>query len=262
MDTFSFEVGKRIKKMRESLDISQEKIAEILGIPRTSISQLENGKREIKSSELVQLAKTFNCSVDQLLDLEKEPTVIVEGIKDGDTAPGEIRISVPQKNLAKFKEVLLYVLSKVGSRPHIGETVLYKLLYFIDFDFYEKYEEQLMGASYIKNHFGPTPVEFKTIVKEMEKNKEITKVDNKYFKYPQTKFLPLREPKLALLKAHELGMIDDVLNRLGHMNASEISEYSHNDVPWLTAERKAVIPYESVFYRTSPYSVRPADDGI
>lgn len=51
----------------------------------------------------------------------------------------EIRVSVPQKKLDKFKEVLLYVLGKVGSKPNVGETVLCKLLYFIDFDYYEKY---------------------------------------------------------------------------------------------------------------------------
>ena len=75
----------------------------------------------------------------------------------------QIRISDPQKNLEKFKEVFLYILNKVGSKPNIGETVIYKLLYFIDFNFYEKYEEQLIGAAYLKNRFGPTPVEFKKI---------------------------------------------------------------------------------------------------
>ena len=75
----------------------------------------------------------------------------------------EIRIDVPQKNLKKFKEVLLYILEKVGSKSNVGMTVLYKLLYFIDFDYYEKFEEQLIGATYIKNHFGPTPVEFKKL---------------------------------------------------------------------------------------------------
>jgi hypothetical protein len=65
----------------------------------------------------------------------------------------EIRIDVPQKNLKKFKEVLLYILEKVGGKPNVGMTVLYKLLYFIDFDYYEKFEEQLIGATYIKNHF-------------------------------------------------------------------------------------------------------------
>lgn len=40
------------------------------------------------------------------------------------------------------------------------------------------------------------------------------------------------------------------------MNASQISEYSHNDVPWLTTEDGEIIEYKSVFYRTPQYSVR------
>ena len=72
-------------------------------------------------------------------------------------------------DVKKFKEVLLYILNKVGAKPNIGETALYKLLYFIDFDFYEKYETQLTGAKYIKNYYGPTPIEFEKIVEGMEK---------------------------------------------------------------------------------------------
>ena len=86
--------------------------------------------------------------------------------------------------------------------------------------------------------------------------KDIVKVKEKYFEYPQTKYLPLRKSDLTQLKAHEKEMIDDVLNNLSNMNASEISEYSHKDVPWQTTEDGEVIDYESVFYRTSPYSVR------
>ena len=46
-----------------------------------------------------------------------------------------IRISVPQKKLDKFKEVLLYILERVGSKSNVGMGVIYKLLYFIDFDY-------------------------------------------------------------------------------------------------------------------------------
>lgn len=256
MNDFNQRLGMKIKKVRDRLQISQEKLAEVLSISRTSLSQIENGKRELKSCELVEISKAFNCSIDELLDLKKEPNVAISrDDTDSDTC-NEIRINVPQKNLIKFKEVLLYILNKVGSKPNIGETVLYKLLYFIDFDFYEKYEEQLMGASYIKNHYGPTPLEFKKIVEEMIAGKELIKVDNQYFKYPQTKYLPLRDSNLRYLKANEIEMINDVLNRLSYMNAAQISEYSHNDVPWLTAENQSIIEYESVFYRTPSYSVR------
>lgn len=86
--------------------------------------------------------------------------------------------------------------------------------------------------------------------------KELSKVKDTYFQYPQTKYLPLREADLTKLKAHEIKLIDDVLDKLSDMNAIEISEYSHKDVPWLTTDDGDIIEYESVFYRTSPYSVR------
>ena len=108
----------------------------------------------------------------------------------------------------------------------------------------------------MKNKYGPTPVEFKKIVDKMSKDKEIEKVKSNFFAYPQTKYLPLRKPDLSKFKANEIEVIDDVLNKLSDMNATKISAYSHNDVPWLTTEDGKVIEYESVFYRTPPYSLR------
>jgi len=256
INQFYKKLGIKIKGIREKVGLSQEALAGQLGISRVSLCQIETGDRKITAEEIAKLSKIFNLSSDALLDLTKEIEILLEKAKE--TVPkekAEIRISVPQKNLEKFKEVLLYILNKVGSKPNIGETVLYKLLYFIDFNFYEKYEEQLIGATYIKNNYGPTPKEFIKIVEEME-GKDLAKVKDKYFQYPQTKYLPLRSPDLSKLKAHETKMIDEVLAKLSDMNASEISEYSHNDVPWLTTEDNKVIDYESVFYRTTPYSVR------
>ena len=163
------------------------------------------------------------------------------------------RISVPQKNIVKFKEVLLYILNQVGSKPNIGQTVIYKLLYFIDFNFYEKYEEQLIGATYQKNIHGPTPIEFAKIIRKMEKAKEITTIKNEYFEHTQTKYLPLREAKLTEIKSHEKEIIDAVLSRLSNMNATSISDYSHHDVPLLVTENGGIIDYETVFYRTPAY---------
>jgi len=174
----------------------------------------------------------------------------------------EIRISVPQQNIKKFKEILLYILEKVGARPQIGETAIYKLLYFIDFDYYEKYEEQLIGARYIKNHYGPTPVEFKEIVREMEDRGEVERIKSKYFQYEQKKYLPRRSPNLTAFSAREIALVDEVLNRLGGKNAKELSEYSHGDVPWKSHKEGEIIDYESVFYRDNAYSVREYQDEL
>ena len=255
-------LAQRVKELRRRFGISQQRLAELLQVSRPTISQIENRERRISADELIRLAEIFNLSVEGLLDLQKQPEVILrEGKKERKVKP-QIRINVPQKNLEKFKEVFLYILNKVGSKPNIGETVIYKLLYFIDFNFYEKYEEQLIGATYIKNSYGPTPIEFERIAGKMIKDEDIEKVQSGYFNYPQTKYLPLKKADLSKLRANEIEVIDEVLNRLSDINAAQISEYSHNDVPWLTTEDGEIIEYESVFYRTPPYSAREYGEDI
>jgi transcriptional regulator with XRE-family HTH domain len=250
-------LGQRIKIFREQLDISQVELANLLRIDRGTLSQIENGKRQVKAEELPSIAKTLNVSIDMLMGSIPLPEIILD--KERIPSTQHIRINVPQNKSQKFKEVLLYVLSKVGAKPNVGETVIYKLLYFIDFNFYEKFEEQLIGATYMKNAYGPTPIEFSEITAQMISAGELECIQSKYFNYPQRKFLPLRKPDISFFSGQELQLIDDVLDKLSNMTAAAISEYSHGDVPWLTAQDNARIDYESVFYRTSPYSVREYD---
>ena len=256
----NIKIGKKIHQLRTSKKLSQKELAVLLRISRPIITLIEKGQRFLTPEELLKLSRIFNVSTNELINPEIKNEVVLESFKNGKKSKTideeSIRISVPQKNLKKFKEVLLYILNKVGAKPNIGETVLYKLLFYIDFDYYERYEEQLIGATYIKNHHGPTPKEFAKIVEKMMSENDITRVKDKYFNYPQTKYLPLREPDLTVLNGREKDLIDEVLNKLSDMNAAQISEYSHNDVPWLTTNDGKIIPYESVFYRTAPYSVR------
>ena len=253
--------GKRIRQLREERGLTQEAVATGLDISRSSVAQIESGRRNILASELLALSELFGLSCEEILDPRVEPKVVFSQSRSStkNKAPHPIRISVPQKNVDKFHQVLLYILNKVGSKSNVGETVIYKLLYFIDFNYYEKYEEQLVGATYIKNRFGPTPVEFKKIVEIMLEGEKIVKVQNRFFKHPQTKYLPLTKPDLSLLNARELEVIDNVLDSLSDMNASQISQYSHKDLPWISAEDGKAIDYESVFYRTIEYSVREYD---
>jgi transcriptional regulator with XRE-family HTH domain len=255
-------LGENIKILRKQHGITQQKLADLLGLSRPTVSQIETGERKLSADELIKLADIFNISVEYLLGLKREPKIIIKKTGRKEKPKYQVRINVPQKNIKKFKEVLLYILNKVGSKPNIGETVLYKILYFIDFDFYEKYEEQLIGATYIKNNYGPTPVEFRKIAEKMIDDGEIIKVESTYFEYPQTKYLPVRKADLTKFKANEIELIDNILDRLSGMNASQISEYSHNDVPWLTTENQGIIEYESVFYRTPSYSLREYDEDI
>jgi len=250
-----------IKNQRKKHNLTQEYLASELGISRPTYMQIERGERELTVTEAKKLATVFGMTLQDLL-VGKAPKhkVILEKVKK--KASSDLQIRVTKKNLEKFKQVLLYVLGKVGSKPNIGETALYKILYFIDFDYYEKFEENLMGATYIKNHHGPTPVEFRDIVADMQSSGEVEPVKSKYFKYEQKKYLPLKRPNLALLSGREIEHIDEVLARLSDKNARELSNYSHEDIPWKSAEFGKVLSYESVFYRDEKYSVRNYDDEL
>jgi hypothetical protein len=50
------------------------------------------------------------------------------------------------------------------------------------------------------------------------------------------------------------------LTRLADKNAKEIENYSHEDIPWKTAENGKQLSYESVFYRDERHSVRNYED--
>ena len=252
----------QIKSLREKHGFSQEHLAQELGISRPTFMQIEKGERELTVSEAKKLALIFGLSLEDFLKGKISKPEKIKPQKQQVQKEQAIRISVPQQNLTKFREVLLYILEKVGALPNIGETAIYKLLYFIDFDYYEKFEKQLIGAKYIKNHFGPTPVEFKDLVADMQKKGEIEKVSSKYFKYNQKKYLPRRKPDLTKFSAQETQHINDVLARLAHKSAKELSDYSHGDTPWIVRKPGEILHYESVFYRDNEHSVKEYDDEL
>lgn len=254
-------LGRFIQKERGKRGMTQEYLAAQLGISRPTFMQIERGERELTVSEAKTLAKIFDVSLEDFL-AGRAAKHAVEIKKASAKKEPRVRIRVTEKNLEKFKQVLLYILNKAGSKPNVGETVLHKLLYFIDFDYYEKYEQNLMGATYIKNHHGPTSVELGLILADMQKNGELEAVKSKYFTYSQKKYLPLKRPNLDALSAREIEHIDGVLARLSDKNAGEIEMYSHEDIPWKSAQDGKSLSYESVFYRDERYSVRNYDDAL
>ncbi|MFA7681770.1 MAG: type II toxin-antitoxin system antitoxin SocA domain-containing protein [Candidatus Peribacteraceae bacterium] len=259
-----------LTKLRERHGYTQEELADVLGVSRQHIAKVERGEADLKLSQASQCAKLFDISIDNLSTGEmpvestlakkaERKTENVSAIEERDPTP---QLSVDPDRVQKFKEVLLYILEKVGAKPNVGKTVLFKLLYFIDFDFYEREEEQLIGATYKKIAYGPAPVEFGSVIADMIANSEIQEVRGNFHGKEQIKYLPLRPPIKTRLPKPERDFIDYELERLSDKTATEISDFSHKDVPWKVHEMGEVIDYESVFYRDAEFSVRDDDDEL
>ncbi len=251
------ELGNRIAELRKSKGLSQEDLAKLLRIPRPSLAQIELGKRNITVLELIKLSNILQTSYEKLLarDIKKLHEEIDLTNKTGEKQP-EIRISVPELNVEKFKQILLYILEKTAGKPNVGETVLYKLLYFCDFNFYELYEEHLTGAEYRKLPYGPVPQKLDGILDFMLKNKQLQRMKVDFHGYPQTRYFPLIKPDLSKINGAEKQVIDQVIEHLSDWSASSISEFSHKDMPWKASKNGEAIDYELAFYREPPYSVR------
>jgi len=250
-----------LKKLLSEHGISHEKLADIFGISRPTAAKIASGEKEMTISELRKLAEVLGISIDEVLGEQKPSEIVLEKCIKQAEPIGE-RISIPAENVEKFKNILLYITQKIGALPNVGQTVLYKILYFCDFDYYEKYEEQLIGAKYIRNHYGPTPVAFAKIVKEMIDDNQLIEVKTKFFNKDQAKYIPVREPDLSMLTGQELMLIDKEIERLGGKTAKELTDFSHKDVPWIATPEGKEIPYEAVFYRTDDTSVRKYDDKV
>lgn len=253
-------IGEQISMLRKRKGMSQEELAKKIQISRPSLTQIELGNRSVNILELQQLSMVLDFSLDDfmskdfILNQEIEESEEIKSIKIKE------RISIPKLNIEKFKNVLLYILEKCAGKPNVGETVLYKLLYFSDFNYYELYEEHLTGAKYKKLPFGPVPQKLSAIIKQMIDKGILKRFKTEYHGYPQTRYLPLEKSDLTKLKASETETIDKVIDQMSDWSANAISNYSHKDLPWQVTEEGKEINYELAFYRELPHSVRMYDE--
>lgn len=70
-------------------------------------------------------------------------------------------------NHEKFKSMIHYIISRCENKDNFDNVVLYTLLYFSDFNYYELYEESITGETYIKKARGPVPIHFRDAINEL-----------------------------------------------------------------------------------------------
>ncbi len=161
-------------------------------------------------------------------------------------------------DIEKFKQFLQYVIHKTSSISNVGKTVLYKILYFTDFNYYELFEEKLSGETYSKYPYGPAPCDFEKVIHEL-KTEGLIKETSINYGYPQIKITSTIEPDTSKFTKGELEFIDKSIDNYSSFNAKKITEHSHKDTPYIVAEDFEELDYELVFYRGPEHSVRVYD---
>ena len=154
----------------------------------------------------------------------------------------------------KYQQAILYFCWKLGKEIR-GKKKLAKLLYYLDFDYYEKYQKYFTGETYKKLPMGPFPVSLEEITTRMAEKKQldIEKIDEWDGYNPTEVYKILRKPDVSIFSSEEKKMIDRVIKKYGCLNGKELENLTHSEAPYIGTEDKKEIPYELSFYRGTDF---------
>lgn len=68
-------LGKTIKKLRNKHGYTQQDLAKLIGVTKSTVAAYENSARRPSYNVLIKLSQIFNVSIDYLL-LNKKPSII------------------------------------------------------------------------------------------------------------------------------------------------------------------------------------------
>jgi len=158
-------------------------------------------------------------------------------------------------NKKKYQNAILYLCQKLGGKVN-GKKKLAKLLYFADFDFYEKNQKSITGDTYKALPMGPFPTTLEKITDEMSEKKllNIKKTEEREGYLPTEIYECLSKPDLSALDEEEKKMLDRIAIKYGHLTGKQLEELSHSEAPYAGTELKKEIPYDLTFYRGTDFS--------
>ena len=158
-------------------------------------------------------------------------------------------------NKKKYQNAVLYLCQKLKGEVR-GKKKLAKLLYFADFDLYEKLQRTITGDIYCALPMGPVPRTLEEITSEMTKKNmlSIEKVEERGGYNAAEIYRSLTEPDLSVFDEEEKKMLDRIAEKYGHLNGKQLEELSHAEAPYIGTELRKEIPYELAFYRGTDFS--------
>lgn len=69
MENIKLAFGLRVKELRLEKGLSQEKLANLAGVDRTYMTQVENGKRNISIENIRKICMALDVSIAQFFDV-------------------------------------------------------------------------------------------------------------------------------------------------------------------------------------------------
>ena len=215
-----------IKRLRESRGLSQQYMADVLGMSRPSYDKVEMGTKDLTVVEAQKLSEELGTSFD-IIFMNSEPSIDYD--KD------------------RYKEIIRRFIKYAGADGdgRIPKTKLAKLLYLLDFSWYYDNLDSVSGLQYRRIAQGPVPDECFRVIDEMYDAEEIDiKVRGKAMMISLNEELdPVNN---NLLSEAQDKRLREIAAQWKTANTQTIVDYTHSQLPWSYCGPSELIPYDAI----------------
>lgn len=208
---------------REERGLSQQHIADELGVSRSTYLAIEKGTKELSLGEAETLSRFFGITVDELLQNQTP-------------------------DIEKYKQMIHFFLRQDG---RFTKTKLAKLLYFADFAWFYKNLESMSGMSYRKIQYGPVADAYFRVIDEMFDGGEIDieKTEDGAMIISETR--SGSKINLPLINSEERKLMEKIGKKWAHKRTGEVVDFTHKQLPYMFAEENEIVSYE-IFGQENP----------
>lgn len=223
-------INQFIKELRENRGMSQQEVADKLGMSRPSYILVEQGKKELSLSEAQKISNIFGIS-----------------LKDMETG------IVP--DYEKYKEMILSFLRSFNSNgdEKVPKTKLAKLVYLADFAWFYKKMESMSGMQYRRIQYGPVPDLYFRALDELEEEGRISRDNKNNDVILISENKGSQKQKLEKIKKEELELIKKISKKWQDKKTREIVSFTHGQLPYKLCLPDEIIPYELIIQEDPEY---------
>lgn len=220
----------KVTKLREQSGLTQEEVANKLGISRQRWILVEKGERDLDTQELKVLATLFGVDIADFFE------------------------EIP--NIKKFKQMYFACL-RYASNNHgnVPKTKLAKLLYLADFTNFFKDLEPMSGVKYRRLEYGPVADVFFSVTDDLLMDGKIglEVLDGG----AQMISLNTREAETDELSSTELARIKEICELWKDKPTQDIVNFTHEQKPWKMCRDGEYIPYSLIIQEDPNHVYQP-----
>ncbi len=164
-------------------------------------------------------------------------------------------------NAEKLEQAMLFFVSR-STDDGLPKTKLMTLLYFADFDHFERYDVPITGSIYVKWKHGPAPDDAKVAIAKLCNREMITITNVREGENELHQITTQFVPNLAVFEPNERAILEQTVVEYMPYTGEQLSAMAHNEAPWIAVAPYEQIPYYLAYYRNKYGEMRLDDDEL